>query len=59
MQEIMLAKKSTTELSKSEVDEVFEMFNAFMGREFGIHVPWPSDPNKISNYPTYSDNISE
>lgn len=59
MQEIMLAKKSTTELTKQEVDEVFEMFNAFMGREFGIHIPFPHDPDKIPNSPTYRDTIVE
>lgn len=53
LQEVMLAKKSTTELSKTEVDEVYEMFNAFIGREFGIHVPFPNDPDKLPNSPGF------
>lgn len=42
MQEIMLGKKSTTELTKLEVDQVYEMVNAFIGREFHFHIPFPA-----------------
>lgn len=50
MQVAMLGKESTTELEKSEVDQVFEMFNNFIGTNFEIHIPWPVDENKIGNY---------
>lgn len=50
MQVAMLGKESTTELEKSEVDQVFEMFNSFIGTNFHIHIPWPVDENKIGNY---------
>jgi len=43
MQEIMLGKKSTTELTKLEVDQVYEMVNAFIGREFHFHIPFPAE----------------
>jgi len=33
---------STTKLSTAQVDKVYEMVNAFVGREFGIHTPFPS-----------------
>ena len=42
LQQVMYGKKSTTELSKSEVDRVYEALNHFIGREFGLHVPFPS-----------------
>lgn len=46
LQSIILAKNSTTQLDKVEVDKVYEAMNAWLGREFGIHVPWPSDDEK-------------
>ena len=39
----MFNKKSTTELDKGEVDRVYEMFNAWLGREFETHIPFPAD----------------
>lgn len=50
LQEIILAKKSTTELSKQDIDPVYEAMNKWLGQEFGIHVPFPNDEDKISNY---------
>ena len=41
LQEIILGKGSTTTLEKGEVDQVYEMMNAFIGREFQIHIPFP------------------
>jgi len=41
-----LGKESTTELTKHEVDKVYEGLNKFIGQEFEIHVPFPSDDTK-------------
>lgn len=41
-----LGKESTTELTKGEVDKVYEGLNKFIGQEFEIHVPFPSDSHK-------------
>lgn len=39
-------KESTTQLNKSEVDRVYEGLNKFLGENFEIHVPFPSDENR-------------
>lgn len=39
--EAKYGKKSTTELTSKEIDEVFDEFNRLLA-EFGIHVPFPS-----------------
>lgn len=44
-----LGKESTTELTKHEVDKVYEGLNKFIGQEFEIHVPFPSDESKKEN----------
>lgn len=56
IQWILYKKKSTTELHTTEVDRVYETASAFLGREFFIHIPFPSqdllaeqDPNFIKN----------
>src|SRR5262245_52259127 len=39
-----LGKKSTTELdSTGEITEIYDMLNKFLGEQFGIHVPFPSE----------------
>lgn len=35
-------KKSTTDLTKQEIDEVYEPFNKFIGEVLQIHCPFPS-----------------
>jgi uncharacterized Zn ribbon protein len=47
LQEIMLNKKSTTQLTKLEVDKVYEIFNKWLGDNFEIHIPFPSDQKSI------------
>ena len=42
LQKIILGKESTTELTTAEVDRVYEIMNAWLGREFQIHEPFPS-----------------
>jgi len=39
-------KKSTTQLKKNEVDKIYEGLNKFIGENFHIHVPFPSDENR-------------
>jgi hypothetical protein len=39
---IQLGKKSTTDLTTQEIDEVFETINRYLGEKFGIHVKFPS-----------------
>lgn len=41
MCQALLNKQSTTELTTAEVDRVYEMVNAFVGREWGLHIPFP------------------
>ena len=42
VQEHLVGKKSTTELTTKEVSEVYEVLNRFLGEKHGIHVPFPS-----------------
>lgn len=39
----MFGKQSTTELNTSEVNEVYEVMNRWLGEKFGIHVPFPCE----------------
>lgn len=36
-------KKSTTELSKTEIADVYENVNRFMAERAGVSVPWPTE----------------
>ena len=42
IQEAVLHKKSTTELKKKEIDEVYDTINLALAQKFGIHVPFPT-----------------
>lgn len=42
IQQAQLSKKSTTELTTKEIDEVFDTINRHLGEKFGIHIPFPS-----------------
>lgn len=42
IQESQLNKKSTTELTTVEIDQVFDTINKHLGERFGLHVPFPS-----------------
>lgn len=46
IQEALVHKVSTTELTKQEVTRVFEILNRHLGEKFGLHVEWPHDPDK-------------
>jgi hypothetical protein len=56
LQEIILAKKSTTELEKTEIDEIYEVMNKWLGQEFEIHIPFPThDDTFVENFGTKRD----
>lgn len=42
VQKAQLGKKSTTELTTVEIDQVFDTINKHLGERFGLHVPFPS-----------------
>jgi len=42
IQEAVLHKKSTTELKREEIDDVYDTINSALGEKFGIHVPFPT-----------------
>ena len=42
IQEAQLSKKSTTELTTKEIDEIFETLNRHISVKFGLHIPFPS-----------------
>lgn len=42
IQEAVLHKKSTTELKRKEIDDVYDTINRALGEKFGIHVPFPT-----------------
>lgn len=43
IQETVVSKKSTTELTKHEVNEVYEIVSMFLSKQFGIDLPFPND----------------
>ena len=42
VQQAMLGKESTTELSTTDIDKVFDVINRHLGEKFGIHEDFPS-----------------
>lgn len=42
IQEAVLKKKSTTELTRTELDTVYDVMNMALGQKFGIHIPFPT-----------------
>lgn len=42
IQEAVLHKKSTTELKRNEIDDVYDTINLALGQKLGIHVPFPT-----------------
>lgn len=47
VQEALLLKKSTTELSTDEIDKVYQELNRHISEKFGIHVAFPSEEDVI------------
>lgn len=46
IQKAHLGKESTTELTKLEVNEVYEIMSMWLSKHFGIDIPWPTDEEK-------------
>ena len=46
IQEAMLGKESTTELTSAEIDKVYETLNRPLAETTGVHVPFPSEETK-------------
>lgn len=42
IQEAMLRKESTTELTTNEIDQVYDVLNKHLGEVTGVHVAFPS-----------------
>jgi hypothetical protein len=42
IQQAALMKRSTAELSRDEIDKVYDVINLALGQRFGIHVPFPT-----------------
>jgi len=49
IQRALFGKKSTTELTTSEVNKVYEVMSMFLAREFEISIPFPSQ-ELMENY---------
>ena len=41
LQKVLIGKESTTNLTTTEVDTVYDVFNRLLGEKFSIHVPYP------------------
>lgn len=42
VQKAVTGDKSTTQPSKKEYQEIYEVLNRHLGQKFGVHIPWPS-----------------
>lgn len=53
IQKIQLNKEHTAELNTKEIDAVFDTINRFIGEKFGVHIPFPSIEEELSqeSYP--------
>jgi hypothetical protein len=43
VQEIMVGKESTTELTTEQIDEIYKVIDQSLGQNHGIHVEFPSE----------------
>lgn len=48
IQETVVSKKSTTELSTSEVNKIYEIMSMFLSKQFGISLPFPTSQDLIN-----------
>ena len=46
IQEIMMDKESTTELSTADPAKVYEVLDRHISEKHGVHVEWPSNEDK-------------
>ena len=49
IQELQLKKRSTTELSTTDIDKIFETITRHLGEKFGIFVDFPSEQSIIED----------
>lgn len=47
IQEAMFKKKSTTELTTKEINEVYEVLDKHLAEKFFVHVDFPSDQEQM------------
>lgn len=47
IQNAKLLKKSTTSLTTTEIDSVYDVINRHMGEKFSVHVPFPSEEELV------------
>lgn len=50
IQQAQLTKRSTTELTTVEIDEVFNTLNRHLAEKFGLHIPFPSVEDLMLKY---------
>lgn len=43
IQQVMMDKESTTEMSTADPGDIYLVLNRHIGEKFGINVPWPSN----------------
>lgn len=43
LQDVMVDKKHTSELTKQEVDKIYEQLMQMLGEKWGIYVPFPTN----------------
>lgn len=43
LQDVMVSKKHTSELTRQEVDKIYEQLMQMLGEKWGIYVPFPSN----------------
>lgn len=56
LQDVMYAKKSTTELTTKEVSKVYEQLGKILGEKFGAEVDFPSYEQTQSYLKSYENN---
>ena len=42
LQEVVCGKKSTTEITTQEINQIFDMLSKAIGERTGLHIPFPS-----------------
>lgn len=55
IQKAITGKTSTAELSKQEIDPIYETLNRHLGTHFHIHVPWPTYETPYDEAPLKTD----
>ena len=57
---IISGKDSTTKQDTKETQKVFDAMNKWLGQEFELHVPWPSEETKsFEQYENYIENTEK